>query len=292
MIIEGIGHCTLKHIAHVKQLPKPDDLTEIPQFSTQGAGPIANAIVALARWGSNTRFTGRVGDDYRGKEIVDLLEDEGIDASNVRRLEERVSPLAFTLVKQPEASIRTLFTRGNVGDISPEDIEVPLASETRLLINRDESAAALELLDTAENPVHMLTLVSDPSKDIPLERTDTVVCSEHVASRFTGTGQLDKICQKLLDRGPETAIVNLGLDGAVGLSKARSKPVRIEGQGIEITDTLGGRDVFVGAVAYGTVRNWSLEKVIRFAHGASLENCKGVGPRSYIPEAEAVLDSI
>jgi sugar/nucleoside kinase (ribokinase family) len=282
-MILGIGDCTLNHIAHVNSVPRPDEAKEIPRFSTQGSGAIANAAVALSRWNEETKFIGKVGPDYRGDKIIDTLRDEGIDVSEMIQKPGEVSQLDFTFVKQPEKTIHTFYTKGTVGSIGPEDFDnLAIDGEPDLLLCRGEYNIPRKPFRAA----HRLTLLAEPLDSNALENSDTVVCSEQIASQYTGTGQLDRMCQRLIDEGPRNAVVTLGLEGAIGLSREMAEPIRVEGQHIEVVDTLGATDIFVAAVAYGLINDLAFEDLLQLANRAALQNSTDVGPRSYVPDID------
>ena len=58
----------------------PERATDTPaRIVRRRGGSAANVAVAASRAGCPTRFIGRVGDDQVGQQLVDALEDEGVD---------------------------------------------------------------------------------------------------------------------------------------------------------------------------------------------------------------------
>ena len=61
--------------------PAVDQKCELTEVLVQGGGPVATALVTLARLGVATRFVGRVGDDDFGSRIRAGLEPPGSTAA-------------------------------------------------------------------------------------------------------------------------------------------------------------------------------------------------------------------
>jgi 5-dehydro-2-deoxygluconokinase len=68
----------------------------------------------------------------------------------------------------------------------------------------------------------------------------------------------------LLERGVELAIVKQGPRGV--LAKTREETVEVAPYAVEVVNGLGAGDGFGGALCYGLLQDWSLERVIRFAN--------------------------
>jgi sugar/nucleoside kinase (ribokinase family) len=77
------GLATLDTIYRVPQLPPKDGRVVATERVVAGGGPAATAAVTLARLGVDVAFVGAVGSDEAGLEIVDGLEEEGVDVSAV-----------------------------------------------------------------------------------------------------------------------------------------------------------------------------------------------------------------
>jgi len=61
--VYGLGQCTLDYIGKIDAYPPPDVKCEFSDMVIQGGGPVATALVALARWGLSCAFAGVLGDD-------------------------------------------------------------------------------------------------------------------------------------------------------------------------------------------------------------------------------------
>ena len=79
----GLGPCSLDYIAKVPAYPPPDVKCEFSELVIQGGGPVATALVALARWGLSCAYVGVTGDDPFGAMIRTSLEEEQIEISGL-----------------------------------------------------------------------------------------------------------------------------------------------------------------------------------------------------------------
>jgi 5-dehydro-2-deoxygluconokinase len=68
----------------------------------------------------------------------------------------------------------------------------------------------------------------------------------------------------LLERGVEIAVVKQGPKGV--LAKTRSETVEVPPHFVDVVNGLGAGDSFGGALCYGLIQQWPLERILRFAN--------------------------
>ncbi|MDO9351499.1 MAG: PfkB family carbohydrate kinase, partial [Deltaproteobacteria bacterium] len=61
--VVGMGLNSVDMIGLVSQFPSINSKMKLLQFSKQGGGQVATAMVALSRWGVKTKYIGKVGED-------------------------------------------------------------------------------------------------------------------------------------------------------------------------------------------------------------------------------------
>ncbi|MDP2798927.1 MAG: PfkB family carbohydrate kinase [Deltaproteobacteria bacterium] len=129
----GLGQCCLDYIGKVDAYPPPDVKCEFSDMVIQGGGPVATALVALARWGVSCTFAGVVGDDLFGSSIKASLDVEGIDTGGILVRKGFASQFAF-IVAEPGVGRRTIFWRRPTGPPpNPEEIDYSLIREAKVL---------------------------------------------------------------------------------------------------------------------------------------------------------------
>ena len=63
-------------------------------------GSTFNAIISLGRCGVNTSFISEAGNDRVGKQIIDFLKENGVDASGVSRFPDSQSPISLAFLNE------------------------------------------------------------------------------------------------------------------------------------------------------------------------------------------------
>ncbi len=294
MRVLGLGHCTLDYIGVVDRFVEPDFKKEFAQFSTQGGGAAATAMVTLSRWGVETAFIGKVGSDQRGDEIERTLAEEGVDTSAMVHQANAVSQMSFIVVESTTGRKNTYMTGGTVGPLTTDEVDVSVLDDVDLLLcDSTHSDVELALMKAAkERDVTVILDASEMTTDIreTVAHSDYLVASERFASQFAGVGELESLCHALLEKGPSVAIVTLGNEGSVAMSVDDRELIRADAyDDVEVLDTTGAGDVYHGAIIYGILQGWPLPKTVRFANAAAGLSCTGIGGRSAIPAVDDIL---
>lgn len=288
MRVIGVGHCTLDYIGVVDRFVESDFKKEFQQFSTQGGGAAATALVALARWGVESGFVGKVGSDLRGDEIERTLSEEGVDTAGMVHQKDGISQMSFIVVEQATGKKHTYVTGGTVEPLDPDEVDVSiLDGASVLLCDSTHPEAEIALMKAAKE--RGVTVILDASQMRPeireaVAHCDYLVASERFASQFAGVGELESLCHALLEKGPQVAIVTLGDEGSVGMSVEDRKLLRQDAyEDVTVFDTTGAGDIFHGAIIYGVLQDWALQETLAFANAAAALSCEGIGGRSTIP---------
>lgn len=291
--IVGVGHCTVDYLGLVPRYPERDEKIEIAEFSQQGGGPTATALATLACFGASTRFVGKVSDDPFGHFIRTGLENLGVDVSRLVVEEGKVSPFSFSAVEMG-AGLRTIFwTRGSVARLRPEelDIDAILDGASVLLVDGLHVAAQVRVAEAAQRRGIKVVMdggsVREGAGDL-LELSDVLVVSERFATEIAAAPELEQSLDELRKLGPETCVITLGSDGAIGLGR-EGRIHREPALRVDVIDTTGAGDVYHGAYIYAMLQGWTFERTMRFASVAAGLKCRHLGGRAGIPELAEVL---
>ena len=289
-----VGNCTLDQIGIVERFAEAGTAVEMPTFSIQGGGTAATAAVALARWGAQVRFVGKVATDERGALIERTLSGEGVDTSGMVRVADRISQVRIIILESESRERLTYFTPGNVGEMVAAEFDGRLLEGSDLLlVDGMHPGAQLEAMRQARKMGVPVLLEACRDREVAVEcvgLADLVVVSERRASELTGMGSLEGMCEALLAKGPKMAVVTLGDEGAAAMQKGGGL-VRRGPFDVEVVDRTGAGDIFLGAIALGSLEGWPLEKMVEFANCAAGLSCAGLGSRSGIPSRDEVEGS-
>lgn len=295
MRVLSVGSCTLDHIGVVERFLDPNHKAEMSKFSVQGGGCAATAVVALARWGVETKFVGKVGNDTRGKLIEATLADEGVDTADMIHEDGAVSQFRFIVVENGTGRKKTLYTRGSVSGLESDEIDISvLDGVDLLLVDGQHKEAQLALMRAAkERGITVVFEAKRSTRDAAelVANADFLVASERFASEFAGVGRLESLCHALIERGPSRVIVTMGDEGVAGMDAAKGEMIRQPAHPVQVVDTTGAGDVFLGALAYGMLRDWELTHLIEFANKAAALSCTDIGGRSAIKPVDEIKEA-
>src|SRR5512137_1233805 len=107
----GIGYTALDYLGIVPHLPIENTKLEVRDFTIQGGGPTATAMVTVRRLGLDAAYIGKVGDDPFGARMIDELRREEVDVSSVVVEKGATSQYAFIMVDAAKAARTILWTR-------------------------------------------------------------------------------------------------------------------------------------------------------------------------------------
>ena len=286
----GIGTCTADMLFVVPQPPTYGRSWRASQYLRQSGGPVATALVTLARLGVSTRFIGRVGDDPEGVFIREEFQKEGVDVSRLMLEPNVLSRAVLVLVDQ---------TTGERCFTSRRETNTPLTISD---LNRQEIASAkiLHLDDADEASVQAakwakaaeVTVVLDGTwhseliTDRLLPLVDIPIVSEAFAQGWMPGALPEMVVQRLHEFGARIAVVTLGERGCV--AKWEGGLLTFPAFPVDVVDTTGAGDAFHGGFIYGVLQDWSATEIIRFASAVASLNCRQLGGRSGLPILEEV----
>jgi sulfofructose kinase len=290
-----VGHCTVDTIGVVEQFPSADEKVELSAFSLQGGGPAATAAACIAALGSEAGFIGKISDDWHGELIRQGLVDGGVDISGLVVHGGAVSASTFIAVDRHTQRRIVLFTLGSVPPLAPEELNLKLLDNTRVvLVDGHQMQAQIAIAEAARNreiPVVLDAGSVRPHLEDLAALSTVVVASERFARELAGS--VDKSVEALIKLGPQCAVVTLGEDGSVG-REAGGTSVMVPALSVDAVDTTGAGDVYRGAFVFGMLKGWDLKQRMRFAAAAAGLKCQHLGGREglpTVPEVEKVLAS-
>lgn len=286
--VYGLGQCCLDYIGKVDTYPPPDIKCEVSEMVIQGGGPVATALVALARWGVSCAFTGVLGDDFFGAMIKASLEDEGIDTSGILVRKGFDSQFAF-IVAEPGVGRRTIFWRRPTGP-PPNFEEVNYNIIRRAKVFHTDGLfveASLAACKAAQEAGVQVVVDAGSLREgiLDLARlSDYFLASDTFAKALVGEDRPLDACYELAELGARVVGVTLGPKGYVGLDGARI--IERPAYPVEAVDTTGCGDVFHAGFIYGLIQGWDVDRSLDFAAWAAAMVSLKLGGRAGIPAPE------
>src|SRR5215217_2491542 len=292
-----LGSINQDFVLKVERRPEPGETVTNAELSTHNGGKGANQAAAAALLGASVTFLGRVGDDEFGGPLVRALTDKGVDTGLVERAIGKSTGAAFITVT-PDGENAITVAPGANRSLTPRDVEAAAEAigEARVFVAQMEVPVqtVLRAVEVAAEEGTRALVNLAPPFEVPrdlLEKLDPLVVNEHEAAFLLGRevegvkGAL-AAAPELLSSGPRSAVITIGEDGAV-LADGESVE-NLPAPEVEVVDTTGAGDAFVGALATQLARGASLQEAVAYAVRAGAAAVTKEGAQGALPTPEVV----
>jgi len=293
MKVVGIGQCSLDYLFMVDSFPVPDTKKELQEWTIAGGGPVATALVSLARLGVDCSFYGIVGDDEAGEKIIASLQSENIDTDGILKRADSLSQVAFIAVEKNSGKRTIFWQRPSGAPFMPTELPDDFLDNANfLLVDGLMSEVSIHAASSAQKQTVPVMLDAGRIRSGMVELAalcDYVVGSEEFARELAAGAEgfnPEKAIMKMKSFGAKTATVTLGDKGSV--STLGDDVFYIPSFKVDVVDTTGAGDVFHGGYIYGLLQGWDIREVIRFASAFAALKCTRLGGREGIPSLSEV----
>jgi sugar/nucleoside kinase (ribokinase family) len=287
--VVGLGACTVDLLQAVDELPRGECVQQARDYALQGGGPIATAMVALARLGSRTAMLDKVGDDWRGRLIIDELKQEGVATEWMRIAAGCSSSIASILVRKGDGARSIAFSPGNGGELVPAELPEDVIATARILhLNGRHPAASRKAAQLAGAHGVKVSFdgganrYRDDDREL-IALTDICIVARQFAFAFSGAEDVEAAAKSLLAAGPECVVITAGVEGSRIFpreAEAFHQPAFNVGPPV---DTTGAGDAYHGAFLHGIVTGLNLRECAALASAAAALNTRKLGGRSALP---------
>ena len=286
--VVGMGLNSVDFLCVVPEFPTLNSKMRILQFSKQGGGQVATAMVALSRWGVKTKYVGKFGGDELGQFSSNSLQQEGVDISSVTSEPNTPNQFGMIIVDGLSGKRTILWDRDarlmyREGELQKKDV----CSGKLLHLDGHDIKAAIQCARWAKE--EKIPTVIDLDKVEPLtseliKEIDFVVTSGRFPALFTGISDRKKALTELQKHIPGFLCATLGHDGAVALVEGEF--VYVKGFEVKAVDTTGAGDVFHAGFIYGLLQSWDVIEILKFANAVAALKCRDLSGRKGIPTLE------
>ncbi len=286
--VVGMGLNSVDFLTVVPEFPAPHSKMKMLQFSKQGGGQVATAMVALSRWGVKTKYIGKIGADELGQFSVQSIRQEGVDVSSVTVEPNATNQFATILVEGSTGDRTILWNRDDrlmyrEGELLKEEV----CSGMILHLDGHDIRAAIQCAKWAKEENIPTVVDLDRVESLTpklIQEIDFLITSSRFPTLYTGISDQKEAFLELQKQAPGFLCATLGPSGA--MAWVNREIFYAEGLNVKALDTTGAGDVFHGGFIYGLLRNWEVEKILRFANAAAALKCLDLGGRRGIPLLE------
>ena len=287
-----MGSANMDLVVSAARLPARGETVLGSALSRHPGGKGANQAVACAKLGARTVFAGRVGDDSFGAELRAFLMSQGVVTDELAVVSGVSTGTAVVFVEASGENAIVVVPGANellspsdverlalgAGDIALSQFEAPLAAVERFF-SRARDASAMTLLNPAPAVACSASL---------LDAADVLIVNETELGFFLGESSAPsdpasalRAASRLRRRAEQIVVVTLGARGAVAVRGSAQHEAG--GLNVEVQDTTGAGDAFVGALAAGLCDGMSFGEAFGRANQAAAFSVRRFGAAASSP---------
>ena len=287
--VVGLGVSTIDLLMVVDELPGSELVQKAHGTAVAGGGPVATALVALARLGAKTAMLDRLGDDLFGRMILEEFRRAGVDTSGIAIAQGKSSSQASILVRRRDGARAITFAPGDSGELDAAHLAADTIRAAGILhLNGRHWDASLRAAQVAREAGVKISFDGGSHRFQPAHRelmqlVDICIVAREYAEAFTGEVDPVKAAHSLLEAGPGIVAVTCGTDGSHVAARGGDHFHQIAFSVEPVIDTTGAGDAYHGAFLFALIRGYSLRDSARMASAAGALNTRALGGRAALP---------
>jgi 5-dehydro-2-deoxygluconokinase len=262
-------------------------LEDVTSFGKFLGGSATNVAVAAAKYGLKSAVVTRTGNDPFGKFIHNELVRLGVSDEFVSGVAGLPTPVVFCEIFPPDDFPLYFYREPKAPDleIKTEELDLDAIRDAKIYWStvtglsqepsRSAHFAAWEARGRKSNTIldldYRTMFWNSPEEATAqvsraLEHVTVAIGNKEECQVAVGETEPMRAADALLERGVELAIVKQGPKGV--LAKTKDETVEVPPYFVDVVNGLGAGDSFGGAICYGLLQGWELERMLKFANVA------------------------
>lgn len=287
-----LGSLNLDIVFACEAMPSPGETILCDTVEKGPGGKGLNQAVASGRAGAATILLGAVGTDGDGEMLLRVLEEAGVSADGVRRLNSSHTGLAHIIIDQRgENSIVVASGANKSAELGAELFETVEAAVFLAQLEMDiDLVSGFFARGQASGRLCVLNAAPALEKAAPLlSQCDFLIVNEHELALFSGVdlsqaGIDDYVAAgRSIVAGRQSVLVTLGAAGVVWITAENSR--HFAATKVEPVDTTGAGDCFCGVFAASMAKGQNVPDAIERAMAAAAVAVTRKGAAHAIPLA-------
>ncbi|MGO1834206.1 MAG: ribokinase [Actinomycetaceae bacterium] len=281
-----VGSVNADLVLSMDTLPQPGETLAATGIENLIGGKGANQATAAARLGASVQFVGRTGLDEPGERARRTLAAAGVGIDHVTA--ESSVPTGQAIVMVDGSGENSIVVVGGANAaMTAADVEraaevIAAADVVVCQLEVPQAVVAAAFAAARGTTILNAAPAAAVSTEI-LARTDVLVVNEIEYGMLGGDATFGADSADL----PATVVLTLGGAGARVLARG-ADPVDVSAPRVEVVDTTGAGDTFVGALAEALARGESTEASVRRAVAAGAASVGALGATAGMPTVDQV----
>ena len=287
-----VGSVNMDYTVYSNEFPLPGETIFGKSRFIQPGGKGENQAIAIAKSHKvECDFIGAIGNDSDGKIIQKVLKDNEVNAH--LRVIDNVETGNATILVNKESENEIIIIAGANGELKPDDIDVNLIKECDYLVLQNEiSENCNEFLIKKAKELGK-TVVYNPAPFRKFDEKLYAFIDYFVPNRiefenYSGTSDLEKGAEILLNKGVKNVLITLGTKGSILFNK--NEVVKAEACKVKAVDTVAAGDTYVGYFVSSLASGFDTKKAMEIASKASSITVTRKGSVISIPKGEEVYE--
>ena len=284
MKISVIGSINMDMTVKVDRIPLKGETLKGESISYIPGGKGANQAVAMARLGAEVEMFGCVGEDGNGEILIKNLHNNGVNTSNIKRIENvHTGIAAITVGEDDNAIVVVPGANARVDCRYVDEVKEALLDAELVVLQHEIPLETVKyVIDICYERGVKTLLNPAPAYDLDeeiIKKVTYITPNEHEAKIIFGA---EDELENLLKKYREKLIVTLGEKGVVCCLK-NGDILQVPCRQSKVVDTTGAGDTLNGALAVQIVEGVSLERALKFANIAAGISVEKFGAQNGMP---------
>lgn len=299
MKVVVFGSINMDLVVTSPHLPQPGETLSGHAFFTAPGGKGANQAVAAARLGAETVMVGRLGDDSFARPLLDNLEANGVDVTQIET--DTAVSSGVALITVDERGENTIVVvggaNGRVGSSEIDRLTAVLQAGDILLLQLEiPLTAVVSAANIAAQKEAMIILDPAPAQPLPkelIQLVDILTPNETEAGILSGVpvqgrASAETAVYHLQQLGARQLLIKMGGAGAIWAGE--NKIDHLSAYQVDVVDTVAAGDAFNGGLAAGLCAGLDTKEALQWALAAGGLATTKRGAQAAMPTRQDLLE--
>jgi len=295
------GSINMDLVARTPRFAEPGETLVGSDFFTAAGGKGANQAVAVGKLGVPSIMVGRVGDDIFASDLMESMQNNGVDISAVKIDHSAPTGTAIITVDD-QAENQIIIIPGANGNFDDEDLgrAYSILSEAEILLLQLE--IPLEIVENAAKMAKKLgvKVMLDPApaqelSDELLQAIDIITPNETETYLLTGqrVNSVEKArmaAEKVMKRGVKAVVIKMSSKGSFYMDAVQE--IHFPAFKVQAVDTVAAGDAFNGGFAAALALGKNIQQAMQWGNACGALSTTKNGAQPSMPtrtELEAFI---